>query len=129
MTTAGRACLFGDIRDGELILNEAGVVVESWWYSIPARFPDVTLDAMVAMPNHLHGILSLGTSPTAPYAHKSLSEMFRTRTVRDYGLGVRTRRWAPYDGRLWQPGFYDHIIRSDAALKNVRDYIAGNPAK
>lgn len=29
----------------------------------------------------------------------------------------------------WQPRFYDHIIRSDKGLKEIREYIYNNPAK
>ena len=28
---------------------------------------------------------------------------------------------------LWQPRFYDHIIRSENELDRIRDYIASNP--
>ncbi len=30
---------------------------------------------------------------------------------------------------LWQRNYYEHIIRNDAFLERVRDYIAGNPGK
>ena len=30
---------------------------------------------------------------------------------------------------LWQKGFYDHVIRNDEDLANVRQYIRNNPLK
>jgi len=30
---------------------------------------------------------------------------------------------------LWQRGFYEHIIRSETELQEIRAYIADNPAK
>jgi putative transposase len=129
--TAHRACLFGEIKDSEMILNEAGVVIESWWHTIPARFSGIWLDAMVVMPNHVHGIISQGADPAVPI-DKSLSDIigwFKTRTVNDYGLGVRTRGWPRYRSKLWQPGYHEHIIRGDAALERIRRYIDGNPAR
>ena len=30
---------------------------------------------------------------------------------------------------LWQKGFYDHVIRNDVDLANVRQYIRNNPLK
>ena len=30
---------------------------------------------------------------------------------------------------LWQKGFYDHVIRNDEDLTNVRRYIRNNPLK
>ena len=128
--TAGRACLFGEVRDTTMELNAAGTVVESWWHSIARRFPDVLLDALVVMPNHLHGIISLGTEPDRSVDAPSLSDMvhwFKNRTVNDYGLGVRSHNWQPYSSKLWQSGFYEHIIRSEKSFIRIRSYIESNP--
>lgn len=57
-----RKCMFGTIIDGKIQLNEVGkIIVESWNY-IPQHFPSVELDEYVIMPNHLHGIIVLGTA-------------------------------------------------------------------
>jgi len=55
----GRECLFGDILDGEMRLNEAGRVVVEWWTKLPGKFPNVALDEYVVMPNHFHGIICI----------------------------------------------------------------------
>jgi REP element-mobilizing transposase RayT len=52
-----RECLFGEIVGEEMILNEAGKMVEKWWNVLPDKFPSVTADAFVVMPNHFHGII------------------------------------------------------------------------
>lgn len=31
--------------------------------------------------------------------------------------------------RLWQRNYYEHIVRDDADLKRIREYIANNPLK
>jgi putative transposase len=41
-------------------LNATGLWVQACWQRLPYRFSQVTLDAFVIMPNHLHGILWLG---------------------------------------------------------------------
>lgn len=53
----GRECLFGEIVDGELKLNEAGEMVVKWWNELPNKFPNVILGEFVVMPNHFHGII------------------------------------------------------------------------
>ena len=55
--TQNRECLFGDVMDGNMVLNEWGmVVVESWqWLAIQYNY--VKLDKWILMPNHLHGII------------------------------------------------------------------------
>jgi REP element-mobilizing transposase RayT len=50
--TQNRECLFGEIKDGEMVLNEIGKMVESVWKNIPQRFSFVELDQFVVMPNH-----------------------------------------------------------------------------
>jgi REP element-mobilizing transposase RayT len=59
LVTYNRACLFGDIVDGEMRLNDAGRIAEQCWLDIPSHFLDVELDAFVIMPNHVHGILRI----------------------------------------------------------------------
>lgn len=58
--TNGRKCLFGDIADGGVRLSDAGKMVESVWIDIPKHYSGVNVDAFVAMPNHMHGIILLG---------------------------------------------------------------------
>lgn len=57
--TRNREPLFGKIADGIMRLNEMGRIVESIWYQIPAHFPRVELDALVVMPDHVHGIIAI----------------------------------------------------------------------
>ena len=57
MVVQGRECLFGEIVDGEMHLNEYGEIVQKWWNEIPIHFPNVELGAFVIMPNHVHGVI------------------------------------------------------------------------
>ncbi len=73
-----RACLFGDITDRKMILNDAGKMVETQWLDLTTRFPNIVLHEYVVMPNHFHAILEItndidplsgkpqGIAPTAP---------------------------------------------------------------
>jgi putative transposase len=54
---------------------------------------------------------------------------FKTYTVHLWGEGVRAHGWEPYNGRLWQRNYYEHIIRNDRELDAIRAYIANNPAQ
>ena len=54
---------------------------------------------------------------------------FKSLTTTRYRLGVNERGWAPFDRRLWQRNYYDHVIRDEDELDRVRHYILGNPAK
>jgi REP element-mobilizing transposase RayT len=58
--TQDRACLFGDVIEGEMRLNDAGRMVTAIWDDIPSRHPSTGTDAFVVMPNHVHGIILVG---------------------------------------------------------------------
>ena len=53
---------FGEIMDGEIVLNVAGLLVDAEWKRIAEIYDSVILDTYQIMPNHLHGILQI----TAP---------------------------------------------------------------
>ncbi len=44
-------------------LNLAGATVKAVWESLPRHFPLIELDAFVAMPNHVHGIIVIIDNP------------------------------------------------------------------
>ena len=60
-----RACLFGDVVDGHMRLNDAGRMVAAEWDALCARFMNIGQDAFVVMPNHIHGVIVItGTTGT-----------------------------------------------------------------
>ena len=61
--TQNRECLFGDVVNGKMVLNECGKIAEKFWYQIPDRYKNVVLDAIVVMPNHIHGIIGIEYHP------------------------------------------------------------------
>ena len=50
-------CYFGDVINGEMVLNRYGDIAEKFWEEIPKHYKDVSLDLFVTMPNHIHGIV------------------------------------------------------------------------
>jgi putative transposase len=55
--TYKRECLFGEVVDGNMMLNPFGRVVATYWERLPRHFPRVQLGTWVVMPNHIHGII------------------------------------------------------------------------
>lgn len=74
----------------------------------------VTVDILIIMPDHLHVILVLEK------AELPLGEIIRR---------IKARTSYEFQERLWQPNYYEHIIRTEQALKNIRAYIFNNPNK
>ena len=148
-------CLFGEIVGTEMRLNAAGTMAASTWETLPCQFPVVELDAIVVMPNHIHGILMLNpleeaspkddrrvagpdapsraTTTVAPTADGStlgnVIGAYKSVTTVEYGRGVKGCGWPPFSGRLWQRNYYEHVIRNDASLQRIREYLHNNPAR
>lgn len=55
--TQNHECLFGEIVDGKMRLNDAGNVIRNVWDGLTIRFEFLELDEFIVMPNHIHGII------------------------------------------------------------------------
>ena len=122
---------FGTILDGRLELNNAGHMVEEVWQSLASRFPSISLDAFIVMPDHVHGLLLLNNGiETGGTPHLSeVMQAFKSMTTTRYIEGVKKGIWPRFDKHLWQQNYYDHIIRDERDLDIRRQYIAENPAR
>jgi REP element-mobilizing transposase RayT len=58
-----RQCLFGEIVNGEMRINECGKMAQQCWLDIPNHFPQTQLDEYIIMPDHIHGIIIINDSP------------------------------------------------------------------
>jgi putative transposase len=48
------------------------------------------------------------------------------------GLKIGVTKWFRANTDLhsiWQRGYYEHVIRNEAELRAIREYILGNPAR
>src|SRR5438445_12726107 len=55
--TQNREYFFGKIVDKKMVLHDSGKMVDIWWMKLFEKFPDISMDAYVIMPNHIHGII------------------------------------------------------------------------
>ena len=49
-------------------------------------------------------------------------------TTNEYIRGVGQYNWTPFNEKLWQRNYYEHIIPDADAYDNIAKYIADNPA-
>jgi putative transposase len=137
--TRDKQCIFGEIIDGTMTKNSLGEIVEAEWLRTGELRPYVELDAAVVMPNHFHGIVMLiganeGTARHAPTERafaQSVSQSLAT-VVGSFKSAVSKRinklRGTP-GAVVWQRNFYEHVVRNEHDLQQVREYIVSNPAK
>jgi putative transposase len=96
-----RAHLFGEIENLKMRLNPAGQMIESTWNESPTHL-NVSLDALVVMPNHLHGIVVLDSHT------QNLSDVikrFKTLSTKRFIDGVKEHGWPAFAQRVWQRQF------------------------
>jgi putative transposase len=128
--TKDKVNYFGEIQNGEMILNEYGKIVKQQWLWLQKQYNYVSLDEFVIMPNHLHGLLIInndvgnGRDRSLPEI-KSLSSLIGA-------FKTTSSKMIHQNGNInfsWQKSFYDHIIRNEKSLENIRVYIHYNPLK
>jgi len=70
----------------------------------------------------------VGSQSPSPTVGKIIG-LFKSITTHRYLHGVKELGWLPFEGRLWQRNYYEHIVRNDQELENLRRYISENPLK
>ncbi len=119
--------VFGRIADGQVHLKRPGQIAESVWFTLPRRFAHVRLHEYVFMPNHLHAILELTeVNPAQSGPKVALPEIIR---VFKAAASYHIRRSEGQPWFAWQEKYYDSVIRTEAALQQIRQYILDNPGR
>jgi len=134
-----REFLFGEIADGKMALNDPGKMVEHQWLALKNRFPHIDLHEYVVMPNHFQGILEIvgatlvvAPTPVVAPTNKTIGDMmdaFKSITTVEYIRGVKNCGWPPFNGKLWQRNYWEHIIRNEQSFHRISQYIINNPTK
>ncbi len=173
MCVQNRECIFGNIENGKMILNDAGKMVDLWWQKLGDKFINVGIDEYIIMPDHMHGVIFIydgetgqtqRSAPTDLNSTNSVStdsifkdieenkciagenkcvvganqcvrpnvpkmvQWYKTMTTNEYIRNVKQKGWPPFNGKLWQRNYYEHIIRNDESLNRIIKYIANNPS-
>jgi putative transposase len=152
--TQHRVCLFGEIVEGVIRLNDAGKMIQGVLNKLSVKYIGVEIDEFIVMPNHIHMIIVLNTNvgagpracpdnegtnmqlqkgqPRGVAPTMSLPDIvhrFKSLTTSRYLDGVKQKGWLPFPGKLWQRNYYEHIIRNENDLNEIREYIVNNPLK
>ena len=75
------------------------------------------------MHNHIHFILILDGS-NEPLS--KIIQWFKSMTTNAYIKGVKSGEFLPFNKKLWQRNYYEHIIRDEKSLYEIRRYIQNN---
>jgi REP element-mobilizing transposase RayT len=144
-----RQCLFGEVIDGVMQLNQYGEIVSETYQWLSQRYPYFDFDEWIIMPNHFHAIMVLtdtscrGDSRIALTMRTALTIIqhtqpinsqpkrkplgrligaFKTVSTKQINL-IRNTQGTP----VWQRNYYKYIIRNEESLNKIREYIINNP--
>lgn len=112
-------------------LNDAGIIVDNYISLISIKYPSVTVDKYVIMPNHFHLILLFddklnfigGTGNPSPTLGTVIGWL-KYQATKQFNEQNQTAGLP-----LFQCSFHDHIIRNENDYKTVWNYIDINPLK
>lgn len=99
-------------RSRERVFTNREQEVEKELTDLVGKTKGLNLDYSVTMPNHVHIIFVLED------CQLKLGEV-----VRRFKAKVSHR----FGGNMWQPNYYEHVIRTEKALDKIREYIVNNP--
>jgi putative transposase len=138
-------CLFGNIKKGEMKLNNAGLMIKHQWQALIHRFDKIKLHEFIVMPNHFHGIVEfvgaplVGVQNTVPSTSGQpqgiaptvgdVVGVYKSLTTNDYIQNVKQNNWQRFNKKLWQRNYYEHIIRDEISYHQISEYIQTNPLK
>ena len=137
--TKNRQPSLGQIHGNHMHLSVVGQIALTCWHEIPRHQAiPVTIDACAILPDHIHGLLTLGY-PTDHADHVDHVETQQccvsTRRIqpdsipsiiRNYKSAVTTYAHQVGADFSWQPRYHDTIVRNPYAYERIHAYITQN---
>ena len=118
--------VFGEIANDSVCLNGAGKIAHESWLALSRQFPYIEFDEYIIMPNHVHSIITIPETQSAPGQQPpTLGHIIRAfkATTTSQIRSTCTPEFA------WQRNYYEHIIRKNGELDQIRQYIIDNPLR
>ncbi|MDB9537993.1 transposase [Dolichospermum planctonicum CS-1226] len=152
-----RECLFGNIINSQIILNNFGQFIKEEWLKSAEIRKEIEFDDFVIMPNHFHGIViinqeinsdfmkndvdfqdnNVGANCRSPLGQIQLSRpkiSMKPKSISSLIAGFKSATTKKINiirntpqNPVWQRNYYDHIIRNDESLARIREYVQNNP--
>lgn len=152
-----RECLFGNIINSQIILNNFGQLIKEEWLKSAEIRNEIEFDDFVIMPNHFHGIVIInqeinrdfmkndvdfqdnnvganGRSPLQQIQSSRPKISMKPKSISSLIAGFKSATTKKINiirntpqNPVWQRNYYDHIIRNDESLARIREYVQNNP--
>jgi REP element-mobilizing transposase RayT len=124
-----------------MLSNEFGDIAMKCWNGIRDHFKHVETGEFIVMPNHIHGIITIsnivGAQFIAPFGKTTAMNqgvMNHAPTIGNIIRSFKSRctyminRLRNTPGNpVWQRNYYEHVIRTEKELNQIREYMVNNP--
>jgi putative transposase len=146
-------CLFGNVINENMILNDYGKIAHDTWFQTSIIRPNIAVEEFVIMPNHMHGILRIKyIIPTNSSTIKEQNDVVSAEKsnrnndhsnhqlqspsqtigaiIRGYKSSV-TKQLVTLGvvQKIWQRNYHEHIIRNTQTHQKIVNYILNNPKR
>ena len=115
------------VGDGFPVPKPCGSIAEEFIHQIPIKYPAVSVDKYVIMPDHIHMLLridpDIGTGNPSPTLGTVIG-WYKYQVSKQINT-----RFAQHGERIFQRSYYDHVIRNQQDYDDVWEYIENNPRK
>jgi len=134
--------LFGEIKNGEMHLNQYGKIVILTWNDLINHIANIELGEFVIMPNHIHGIVNI-VEPAKITYEKSEGDLSGLKIAKTHPpqtpVSEIVRQFKSFSAMrinnlrrmrgtaVWQKDYYERIIRTEKAYMKIAEYIHNNP--
>ena len=115
------------VGDGSPVPKPYGMMAEKMIAQIPDKYPSVSVDKYVIMPDHIHLLLRFnlneGTGNPSPTLGNVIG-WYKYQVTKQINLHSNNK-----DERVFQRSYYDHVIRNQRDYDEIWQYIENNPRK
>ncbi len=121
----GRGLAPADNAEIRVLLSKYGKAAKDQLFLLSERFPCLTVDEYVIMPDHIHAIFILNNEAAGASPRPTLMDIVCTYK----SLTTRECRKLGFTGKLFQTSFFEHVIRSRDDYIDTVKHIRENPSK
>lgn len=115
------------VGDGSPVPKPTGLIAEKMIRQLPNKYPTVTVDKYIIMPDHIHLLLQIdcdiGTGNPSPTLGNIIG-WYKYQVTKQTNSSLGTP-----GHKVFQRSYYDHVIRNQQDYNEVWEYIDNNPRK
>jgi REP element-mobilizing transposase RayT len=113
------------VGDGFPVPKPTGKIAEEYIHKIPEKYPTVSVDRYVIMPDHIHMLLRMDHGTENPFpALGNIMGWYKYQVTKEVNRQAHVR-----GEKLFQRSYYDHVIRNRQDYNEIWEYIENNPRK